>query len=148
MRITIPDDVLAPYEEMAQRQGRPVDDVVAAQLKRFAMLEPGKKAVVIPPAALTALEPPLGGTPVRDAQDLLTRIQQLANISFMGLNLGLSLQQKAELAHRAERQGRTVEALVQEMWRDLQQNFFWSGGGGEAAPVPPPNAPRRPAQVA
>lgn len=139
MRITIDDEVLEPYHTMAQQQGRPLEAVVSAQLQRFNKLVPGKKAVVINQDALTALEPPLGGRPIKDAEDLLQRVNQLANISFEGINLELTLNQKQELAYRAQRQGRTVEFLVREIWQHLAQNFFWESGGGTAAA--PPQSP-------
>jgi hypothetical protein len=141
MRVTIPDDIVDPYQAYANRQGRPVDDVVAAQLKRFKALEPGKKAIVLQADALTAVEASIGGLPLKDGADLLTRVEALAGLSFAHIKIDLSPAQKAELQHRAERQGRTVESLVREMVATITADLFWTTGGGPAAETS--QAPRR-----
>lgn len=135
MRVTIPDTVLAPYEEIATQQGRAVDMVVTDQLKRFAHLTPGTRAVVISEKALQDLALPLGALPIRDGADLVARCRRHASITFEGLDIGLTPGQKAELQHRAERQGKPVEALIQEMATLFLRDFFYSSGGGEAAPI-------------
>jgi hypothetical protein len=143
MRVTLPDDVVDPYVAMATAQGRSVDEVITAQLRRFKELPPGKKAIVLRADALQHLEAPLGGTPLATDTDLVRRVNQLANVSFEGLNIGLSISQKEELAHRARRQGKAVQQLVSEIWAFLAQNFFHHAAASEAhrvanLPVAPP----------
>jgi hypothetical protein len=136
MRVTIPDEVLAPYEAIAERQGRPVETVVADQLARFAALVPGERAVVLGDADLTTLAAALDLAQIRDAKQLVARVERFGAVTFESVHLRLGPAQKAELARRAERQGRTVRELVTEIVARLTQDFFWATGAGEPAAAP------------
>lgn len=130
MRITIKDATADVYQRYADHQGRGLDAVVEAQLARFAAQEPGTKAIVVNAADAQAI---LGGTPILSGADLLQRLTQLASLSFHAIRLDFSPAQLAELQHRAERQGKSVEVLAQDIVRGLLRDFFWASGGGEAA---------------
>lgn len=144
MRLTLDDSVAETYTEYATRQGKSVEDLCAAQLKRFAKLEPGKKVLVIPVQLDGVLADRLGGLPLKDGMDLLTRMERLARITFMGLDLQLSPGQLEELAYRAQRQGKSVGALIEEIWAQLREQFFYTSGGGERAlPIAPESAAAR-----
>ncbi len=134
MRLVIDDTIVAPYEAMAEKQGRSVEEVVNAQLKRFAGLTPGEKAVVVGAKALDDLAPPLGGRPIKDGADLVDRLAQVSSIKFEGKDIQLTVTQKAELQRRAERQGRPVAALVDDIWRKFQQDFFYEAAMSEPQP--------------
>lgn len=146
LTLTIPDAIADQYQTYVDRQGRPIEEVCATQLQRFSHLEPGQKAVVIRDNALVALDKKLGGRPIVDGPDLVDRVSRLASIAFCGLNLELSQNQLAEIAHRASRQGKSVEDLVREMFVVVIDQFFYTAGGGEAKVVPlVPPAPLVPA---
>lgn len=132
MRVTIPDDLADTYAAYATAQGVDLDNVITRQLERFRHLEPGKTAIVIRADALTDLQNLLGGTPIRNGQDLIDRVRRHGQLTFESYNLELSHGQKAELEYRSVRAGKSVKQLVEEIWRDLQGNFFWNSGGGEA----------------
>lgn len=134
MIVTLPDEIIAPYLAYAESQGCPLADILAAQLKRFTAFEPGKKAIVIPAKLEGVLADKLGGLPIASGPDLIARLTRLAGISFAGHDLSLTPNQLAELQHRAERQGRSVAELVDDIWRRLSNDFFYSSGGGEAKP--------------
>lgn len=133
MRITIPDDVVVVYEEMAAAQGRPVEAVVADQLTRFAALVPGTRAVVLGDAHCARLAAALAVEQIRDADHLVARAEAYGAVRFEGIALRLTPAQREELVRRAERQGRSVKALVQEIANRLLVDFFWTSGAGEPA---------------
>lgn len=134
MRVTtIPDAVLDAYQTYADRQGTSLDQVISNQLRRFSRLEPGKTAVVIPAELSAALAERLGGLPLKDGTDLLARLTALAGITFADIRIPLTIAQTEELAYRAQRQGRPVEALVKEVVDRITQDLFWASGGGSAA---------------
>lgn len=132
MRVLIPDEILDPYQKYADAAHVPVETLVVKQLKRFARLHPSQQALVIPTAIQPDLEVALGALPLTDAADLLTRIRRHGQITFESLDIGLTPTQKLELQHRAERQGKSVEALVGEMAAAFVADFFHSAGGGVA----------------
>lgn len=135
MRVLIPDDVTALYEAFADAQGKPVEEVVTAQLRRFAKLEPGKRAIVIPAQLSEPIAAALGGLPLRDAEDLLHRVTAHAALTFEGIDLKLTIGQKRELEHRAAKQGKPVAALVQEIAEVLMRDLFYSVSGPSAKPA-------------
>lgn len=130
MRITIKDSTADVYQRYADKQGRGIDAVVEAQLARFSGQEPGTKAIVVSAEDAQRI---LGGTPVLNGTDLLARVSQLASLTFHGIRLDFSPAQLSELQHRAERQGKTVEALAADIVKAINREFFWASGGGEAA---------------
>lgn len=131
MRITIPDDLADVYVAYATRQNRSLDTVIEAQLSKFKALEPGKRTLTIGGEVTQRLETALGGLPIRTPNDLVTRVEDLAAISFQHIRLDFSPAHLAELAHRAERQGKSVETLVIETVDRMAHEFFWQSGGGE-----------------
>lgn len=133
MRVTIPDDVAAPYEGYADRQSRTVDELITTQLRRFSKLEPGRKVLIVQADVAERLEKTLGGLPFRDSADLLQRIESHAALTFEGINLELTIGQKRELEARAEKQGKPVEVLVKEIADRLMRDLFYNISGPSAA---------------
>ncbi len=132
MRVTLPDAVTDLYQAYADKQGKPLDVILADRLKRTASVAPGTRVVFVSGAALEAIETRVGGGQITTAEELRTRIDRLASISFMGRDLQLSPNQLEELAKRAERQGKSIDDLILDIWRTLRDDFFYSQGGGEA----------------
>lgn len=128
MRVTIPDQLADVYQAVATKQGLSLDDVVSRQLRRFQTLIASPRVVVLGPDHLDALELKLHGGQIPSPEDLIAKVSRLAGVSFCGIDLQLTPAQVEELAHRAERQGKSVEALVQEIWEQLAQQFFHSAG--------------------
>jgi len=146
MRLTLDDAVCDVYLTYAHAQGRDINSVITDQLRRFRSLEPGKKAIVIPPSALDAIEQRVGGPPIVDGVDLAKRLEGLAGITFEGVRIRLSEGQMAELVNRAARQGKPVAALVEEIVAVITRDFFYTSGGGPAVepPAPPVKPPAPP----
>lgn len=132
MRVTISDQIADTYQAYATQQGIPLDAIILKQLDRFKAVTPGAATVVLGSKHLEYLAEKLHGGDVRSAEDLVTKVDRLAGIKFEAIDLRLTPAQLEELAFRAERQGKTVEDLVQEMWARLSVEFFNtpSAGGG------------------
>jgi len=141
MRVTIPDELADLYQRFADAHGVPLDAVLADQLKRLAPFEPGKRLVALTPAQVESLEPRLGGGSLKDGADLVAKVLNLAGIRFHRKDFDFSPQQLEELAHRAERQGKSIEALCLEIFNAMQDQFFWTTGGGAATGTTPMPAP-------
>lgn len=122
MRVTIPDTLADVYQAIATRQGRPMDEVITAQLTRFAHCPPGERACAV---NLVEVEKLIGNLPIRDGHDLLKRIGDLAAIHFHGIRLDFTPGQLEELQRRAAREEKSVEALAQEIVEQLNRQFFW-----------------------
>lgn len=135
MRITIPDAIIDHYQAHADRQGRTLDQTVTAQLARFRELPPGAPAVIVGGDLLARIETYLGAGPIADGTDLAAKVERLAGVTFHGVHLDFSPSQLEELKYRAERQGRTVESLCVEIVKQMQEQWFWGAGAGEAAVV-------------
>jgi len=136
MRITLPDAVADAYLAYAEKQGRPVEAVLTAQLQRFQAVEPGSRTIVLGGALTEQLSTMLGGFPIQSAEDLVRKVNELAAVSFQHIRLDFSPSHLRELAHRAERQGKPVEDIIQDVVRQLADQFFWTSGAGEAVLVP------------
>jgi hypothetical protein len=128
-RVTIPDHLFEHYQAIADRQGRPLDAVIEAQLSRFQHCPPGERTLAM---NVEKVEKVLGGTPIRDGQDLLTRLEHLAGITFHGIRLDFSPAQLEELARRASREGKSVEELAAQIAEQLNRQFFWGAEAAEA----------------
>lgn len=136
MRVTLTDPVCDAYDAFATKQGRSLDEVIEAQLARFKTLEPGKRAIVIGPAEIEALTLALGGLSIKSGADLVAKVNELAAVSFHHIRLNFSPNHLAELANRAERQGKPVEMLIRETVDRMGEQFFWQMGGGESVLAP------------
>lgn len=130
MIVTVPDHIVLPYMEYADKTGRTLNGVISAQLERFKALQPGRRCIVVP---LDEAEKLLGGLPIQGEVDLLYRVSQLASISYGGVKLELSIAQLKELEHRASRQGKSVQSMLEGVARELEKHLFWGTGGGAAS---------------
>lgn len=124
MRVTLSDPLAEQYLLLATQQNRSLDEVVEIQLRRFETIPPGSTVVVLGPKHLDYLAEKLHGGDVRSAEDLITKVDRLAGVKFSGIDLRMTPAQLEELVHRAARQGKPVEALVQEIWERLSVDFF------------------------
>lgn len=140
MRVTLPDSVVDLYQAYADQSGKSLDSVIADRLKRTAVVPHGSRMVFVGGDPLDRLEAKLGGGSITTADDLARRVERLAGITFMGKDLQLSPNQLEELAQRAERQGKSIDDLITDIWAHLRDNFFYTSGGGEAVVTAPPAA--------
>ncbi len=124
MRVTIPDPLADQYQAYATQQGIPLDAVVTKQLTRVQSVTPGSRVVILGANHLDYLAEKLHGGDVQSAEDLLQKVDRLAGIKFEAIDLKLTPAQLEEVQHRAERQGKSVDQLVHEMWAFLSQELL------------------------
>lgn len=124
LRVSVTDGTL---DRLTQRSGAQRDpEYVASQLLSDAAecLPAAGRYVVVAGPELEALERILGGGSVTHGTDLRVKVERLAGISFQHIRLQFSPGQLEELARRAERQGRTVEQIVEMMVPRIHEQFF------------------------
>jgi hypothetical protein len=134
MRITLSDDLVDRFQPYADRQGVPVETVIAAALTAVADVEPGVRSITFSGDLLEEVEAMVGRLPCRTATELAGKIKNVAGISFHHVRLDFSPGQLKELAHQAERQGQPVKVLADRIIQGILTQFFWNLSG-PAAPV-------------
>lgn len=127
-RLRIDDDLYTGYlEETVQTHGdsTAILEVIADRLKRAVSLRPNSRYILLTDAARDAMENLLGGGSLKSADDLLTRVSRLAQIRFGDRVLkDLTPGMYEELALRAEKQGKTLDQMLDEAWRVFTRDFF------------------------
>ena len=125
--LKLDDDLLAQYDAYAQDSHLPVATVVERQLARFVDHPPGAgRVVVLAGLALERLETLLGGGQLTSAGALVARVDSYAKITIGRITLDFTPAQKEEIAHRAQKQGKTPDAVVQDLVAQITDSLFWS----------------------
>lgn len=104
LRILLPDAVVLAYDRMAVALNRPLEEVLADQLKAFQAIPVGERVVVIPGAQREAIETALKRD-VQTAGDLVTAVEDLTTLAIGGIKLQLSRSDQEEIKRRAEKNG-------------------------------------------
>lgn len=120
--IRVPDDVAAQYKiyttEGDQAHGT-VEQVMAAQLTRFASCPPAMPYVLIPPGAKRELEEAMNSLPILSGEDLIEKVRALAGVQVGDTRLGFTVAQLAELKSKAARWGKSVPEFVESVVRRI-----------------------------
>lgn len=124
MRVVLDDDLMEKYQAMAP--GKPLAPVLEKQLARFVQHPPGTRLVVLAREQLEEVESRLGGGQIQSATALIARVRDFSTVTFEGVEIPLTAPQKAELVVRAEKQGKTVEALVKDLVGQLADGLFYN----------------------
>ena len=124
MIIQIPDEVALRYQEAADRARVPVTKILERQLLRFADIPAGSRAVTLHGDALQEVDQLLGIGSTLTAGTLLGAIKAWAGITIGDVRLQFSPAQLAEIAHRADKQGKTPTAVVADIVEQMNRNFF------------------------
>jgi hypothetical protein len=129
-------NVLAPTGHYIVRRGNQVVTVLPA-----ALLGPGKDyeplldQISLTPEQKQRLERTLGLGTTRTTPDLITAVEALATISIGTVRVEFTTGQLAEIAHRAGKRGRTVQAELEAVVDRIKGELFHrvsevaSGGG-------------------
>lgn len=125
MLIQIPDEVALKYQQVADRARVPLGTLLERQLVRFGSMPPGERVLVLAGEALEQIDRDLGIGATRDATALLTAIRGWAGITIGDIRLQFSPAQLAEIAHRADKQGKSPEDVVKEIVSSIESAFFW-----------------------
>lgn len=130
VKLRIPDETYDQYEKTAEKvqatSGKTVtvEELLSAQLDRFAGVSPTDRIVVIPSGHRDRLEQLLGGGSLRSSEDLVSRVESLASISIGDVRLGFTPGQMKQLAAIAQRNRKTVEQVVKETVKEMEWRFF------------------------
>lgn len=124
--VKLDDDLVARYAAYAEEVHQPVAQILERQLARFAAYPPAQQVIPLDRAALQQLESLLGGGTLKSPADLVARVRAYASITLGKVVLDLSPAQKTELAYRAQKQGKTPEAITQELIDQVTQEMFWA----------------------
>ena len=122
--LTLDDDLSGFYEEEAKERKCELAAVLEDRLKRAGQLDSRTRYVIVSDRTRDQLENILGGGHLKSAEDLLNKVGRLARIKFGDHEIRLSAGQFEELKWRAQKQGKTIEQLLLEIWQRLQDQFF------------------------
>lgn len=125
LRIAVDDDTIALLQGESDRTRRSIEELAQIRLKAAtAKLPLQERSVVVSGRELEGLEGILGSGSVLHGPDLLKKVQRLAGISFLHVRLPFTPGQLEALAAKADRQGLSVEQLVERTAPRIYEQFF------------------------
>ena len=122
--VKLDDDLLARYDCYAQQFKQPLAQILERQLARFADYPPTLRVVPLGRDDLQQVEKLLGGGQIQSGKVLVERVRAYAQVTLGSVELDLSPAQKAELVHRAEKQGRAPDVVVRELAAVVLDQMF------------------------
>lgn len=128
MLVQIPDALYLKLKKAADAADRATtpEQLIARQLQRFGDFPVTVRTVLVAGDDLEALETTLGGGQVKDGADLLKKVHQWAGITIGNIRVDFSPAQLDEIAHRAEKQGKDPQTIVDDIVRQIAEQFFWT----------------------
>ena len=126
MLIQLPDDVALRYQQAAERARVPLATYLARHLQRFAEVPSGARALVLTGDALERVDALLGLGSTASPQAFIQAVEGWAGITIGGVRVDFSPAQLEEIAHRAEKQGKTPQEIVEGIVADLSKDFFYA----------------------
>ena len=123
MRVTVPDDVAAVLEPHVTAN-RSVDDLVTLAVRRAGAVPPSARFLLLDAATLDTLQRRLGAIQVSTAAQLLSAVDQLADIKLQSLSFEFTPAQLQELQDRATRAGLDPADLTQRILHAILAQFF------------------------
>ena len=126
MFLTVPlsPDTMQRLELAAAASGRPDVQLAAGEaLKRGAALPEGR-ILHLSGDVLEKLEGILQGGSLLNQEDLLRKVERLAGVSMLHVRFPFTPGQLEDLTVRAERQGLTVEQLIDRSAGRIYEQFF------------------------
>lgn len=126
MLVSLNDATIAKYQAAAAKAKIPLEALLERQLARFGDVPVTERLLVLSGDALEALERQLSGGQLKSPQDLVTRVHRWAGITIGGIRLNFSEAQLEEIAVRATKQGKAPKEIVQDIVRQMEDQFFWT----------------------
>lgn len=124
LSVPVAPDTMARLEMTKHATGqRDIQLTAGYALKRGAELPEGR-VVLLSGEALERIEQVFQGGSVLNGADLAQKVERQAGISFLHVRLPFTPGQLEELQGRAERQGLTVEQLVERAAGRIYEQFF------------------------
>jgi hypothetical protein len=125
MLVQIDDQLCAKYQAHAATAHIPLPKLLERQLARFADTPITQRVLALTGEDLQTLDTLLGVGSSVDARSLVRAVRAFAGITIGGVTVDFSPAQLAEIQHRAEKQGKTPEAVVQDIVAQMTDMFFW-----------------------
>lgn len=125
LRVPVSEDTLTELQARADTIGQPLERTLEHLVKIASRTLPiSSRVLSLGSEDLHALEAILGGGSVLNPQDLQQKVERLAGISFLHVRLPFTPNQLEALADKAQRQGLTVEQLVNRTAPRIYEQFF------------------------
>jgi len=125
MQISIPDDLYAKYQDAAKQARKPTGALLIQQLDRFVDAPPTRRAIILSGESLEEIDRLLGAGSTLSAEALIQAVKRWAGISIGDIRLHFSPAQLQEIAIRAKKQGKSPEAVCQDIVDQLAHEFFY-----------------------
>lgn len=124
MRITISDEVYESLSAHARAAKITPDLLIERQLARFAGYPVTQRLVILTRDSLHQIELLLGGGQIQSPEALVARVRSHATVSFGEVDLALSPAEKEEIQHRAQKQGKAVQQVLEDLAAQLKESMF------------------------
>lgn len=124
MIITLPDAIAFKYQTAAAQARVSLEKYLERALARAADIPLGQRVIVLSGDSLAEVDQLLGIGSTASPEALLAAIRAWAGITIGDIRLTFSPAQLEEVAYRAARQGKTPEAIVQDLVAQLQDGLF------------------------
>lgn len=125
VELTMDDEVWDIYRRESIDRRMPPGELIRERLSRAIALDPRTRAMVLPgDRYMQQLEEKLGGGQIVHHEDLLRKVQNLASIKFGTHEFQITPGQYRELAFRAQKTGRSIDQLIAEIYRRMQDTFW------------------------
>jgi hypothetical protein len=125
LQIVVDDATYQALQDRAEIKQLALDLSVAQELRiAVALLPASERCVVVTGAVLTTLETILGAGSLLNEADLLAKVENLAGVSFEHCRLTFSPGQLRMLQEKADRQGLSVQQLVERTAPRMYEQFF------------------------
>lgn len=127
--IQLPDDLYDAYTSAAEGMaglGKVVtpEEIMVDRLTRFKDVAPSDRVVVVDPKVRNRLEMILSGGSLKDAEDLLKKVEDLADLKIGEIRIDFTPGEWKRMKNWANRQGKTVEFIMKDIVARIRLTIF------------------------
>jgi len=124
MILQIDDATALRYQTAAAKAGVPLQRFLERHLAKLVDVPTGQRILILSGDTLEQVDQLLGLGSTASPAAFLQAVEGWAGITIGDIRLAFTPAQLGEIAHRAEKQGKTPEAIVADIVEQLNQNFF------------------------
>jgi len=124
MILKLSDDIVERYQQAALTSSLPVEHLIERTLARYADYPASMRTLVLSSQILQQVDRLLGPGSTLDPDRFLAALQSYASISIGDVRLDFTQAQKAEIAHRAVRQGKSPREVTEDVVRQMEEMFL------------------------
>lgn len=124
MLVQIDDAVALRYQQAADKARVPLAKYLERQLTKFGEIPVGQRVLVLTGEGLEEVDRLLGLGSTQNPIAFLAAVRNWAGITIGGIRLDFTPAQLAEIAYRAEKQGKTPEDVVRDIVEQMNHQFF------------------------